>query len=268
MSIFVSKESRIIWSAKNKETKIKMVNIICKSKKFTEIEAIIFDKDGTLADSQSYLRELAIKRTRIIDAQIPGIGEPLLMAFGVDNDNIDLTGLMAVASRGENEIVAAGYIAETGRSWFESLAIARKAFDEAEKVLPERGANSIVFDDVKEALKYLSESELKLGILSADSTIGVENFVKTHQLSDYIQLSMGVDNNLTKPNPQLFINACEKLGVKPESTLMVGDSLGDIEMAKAAHAAGIIGISWHNYSSNHLNQADVIISNLKEIKLN
>ena len=88
---------------------------------FRNIEAVIFDKDGTLEDSQSYLRELGIKRARLIDAQIPGIGEPLLMAFGMQNNQLDPAGLMAVGSRHENEIAAAAYIAETGRSWFESL---------------------------------------------------------------------------------------------------------------------------------------------------
>ena len=94
---------------------------------FRNIEAVIFDKDGTLEDSQSYLRELGIKRARLIDAQIPGIGEPLLMAFGMQNNQLDPAGLMAVGSRYENEIAAAAYIAETGRSWFESLAIARSS---------------------------------------------------------------------------------------------------------------------------------------------
>ncbi len=242
-----------------------MVTIVCREKQFNNISAIIFDKDGTLSDSKSYLRELAIKRARIIDAQIPGIGEPLLMAFGVENDKIDITGLMAVGSREDNQIVAAGYIAETGRSWFESLIIAKKSFDEADKVLPEIASNSPLFDGVKEFLNYLSKSNLKLGILSADTTQGVENFLTNHQLSDCFSLKMGVDDYINKPNPLLFLNACEKLGVKPESTLMIGDSLGDIEMAKNAKAAGVIGICWHQPNSNHLKNADVVISDLKEI---
>ncbi|HEY9633534.1 MAG TPA: HAD family hydrolase, partial [Coleofasciculaceae cyanobacterium] len=94
-----------------------MVTIRCRDVTFSNIQAVIFDKDGTLEDSQVFLRELGQKRSRIIDAQIPGIGEPLLMAFGINGDTLDPTGLMAVGSRRESEIAAAAYIAETGRGW-------------------------------------------------------------------------------------------------------------------------------------------------------
>ena len=47
-----------------------MPNITCKHRIFNNIDAIIFDKDGTLADSENFLRELAFKRARLIDAQI------------------------------------------------------------------------------------------------------------------------------------------------------------------------------------------------------
>ena len=104
-----------------------MVNIRCGNIEFKNIEAIIFDKDGTLEDSNNFLRELSIHRARLLDAQIPGIGEPLLMAFGLQNNQLDPTGLMAVGSRQENLIAAAAYIAETGKSWFEALKIAKNA---------------------------------------------------------------------------------------------------------------------------------------------
>ena len=89
-----------------------MVAINCRGVIFQDIQAIIFDKDGTLEDSQEYLRNLGQKRARLIDARIPGIGEPLLMAFGINGHEINSTGLMAVGSRLENEIAAAAYIAE------------------------------------------------------------------------------------------------------------------------------------------------------------
>ncbi|NEQ78784.1 MAG: HAD family hydrolase [Moorea sp. SIO2I5] len=244
-----------------------MVSIRCGKVTFPNIEAVIFDKDGTLEDSQVYLRELAYKRSRLIDAQIPGIGEPLLMAFGVQDDTLDPTGLMAVGSRRENEIAAAAYIAETGRGWLESLAIAGSAFVEAEKYWQDAAGTSPMFAGSLEVLKFLWEAGLKLGILSADSTAGVKAFVHRHQLDPYIELQQGVDSEISKPDPRLFLQGCQSLGIKPASTLMVGDSAGDIEMAKGAGAAGCIGICWGKPEASHLQGADIAIASLDEMEI-
>ncbi|MEA5533923.1 HAD family hydrolase [Crocosphaera sp. XPORK-15E] len=244
-----------------------MVDIRCGNIEFNNIQAIIFDKDGTLEDSQNFLRELSIRRARLIDAQIPGIGEPLLMAFGLQDNCLDPTGLMAVGSRQENLIAAAAYIAETGRSWFESLTIAENAFTETDKYLQKNRATSPLFAGSLDVLKTLSEAGLKLAILSAAPTKDVENFVQEHQLSNYIQLMMGGDQGLTKPDPQLFIQACKNLKISPNVTLMVGDSQGDIIMAQQAGVAGTIGICWGNSQAPHLEKADIIITQLEQIKL-
>lgn len=241
-----------------------MATIKCRNLTFSQIQAIIFDKDGTLEDSQAYLRSLGQKRSRLIDAQIPGVGEPLLMAFGINDNSLDPTGLMAVGSRRENEIAAAAYIAETGRGWLESLEIARNAFAEADKyITPDTSA---MFVGSLEVLKYLFEAKLKLGILSAATTARVKEFVKRHQLESYVQLQMGADQGLDKPDPALFLQACQTLEVPPSATLMVGDSIGDIQMARNAGAAGCIGIYWAG-KSTHLQAADVVIHQLDEIEI-
>ncbi|ACK71872.1 HAD-superfamily hydrolase, subfamily IA, variant 1 [Gloeothece citriformis PCC 7424] len=244
-----------------------MVTIICKNRQFDHVQGIIFDKDGTLENSQDYLRELGLKRVRLIDAQIPGIGEPLLMAFGITENKLDPTGLMAVGSRLENKIAAAAYIAETGRSWFEALTIAQNAFNEADKYLQSNRKTSPLFTGCLEVLRDLAGGGLKLGILSADSRENVKNFVEIHQLSNYIHLAMGTDQGLHKPDPELFIQACHQLGVVPEYTLMVGDAQGDLEMARQAKAAGVIGICWTHSQAVHLEQADVFITQLDQIQI-
>lgn len=244
-----------------------MVTIRCRDVSFSNIQAIIFDKDGTLEDSQDFLRELGQKRSRLIDAQIPGIGEPLLMAFGINGEKLDPTGLIAVGSRRETEIAAAAYIAETGRGWLESLAIARNAFEEADRYLKDAANTTPLFVGSLEVLKFLCEAGLKLGILSAASTARVQAFVKRHQLDPYIQLQMGVDEGPSKPDPTLFLQACQTLGVEPASTLMVGDSAGDIEMARRAGAAGCIGICWGTPEAAHLEAADVAIAQLDGIQV-
>ncbi len=243
-----------------------MVTIRCREVTFPNIQAVIFDKDGTLENSEEYLRNLGQKRVRTIDAQIPGVGDPLLMAFGIDGDKLDPTGLMAVGSRRDSEIAAAAYIAETGRGWLESLKIARRAFEEADQVL-KNATPSPLFVGSLEVLQFLSAAGLKLAILSAANTARVKEFVKRHQLNDYIQLEMGVDEGLSKPDPALFWQACQRLGVEPSATLMVGDSAGDIEMARRAGAAGCIGICWGKPEAVHLEAADVAIAQLDEIKI-
>ena len=241
--------------------------IACKDLEFKNIAAIIFDKDGTLENSLPFWREVAIERARLIDAQIPGVGEPLRMAFGIQDNILDPAGLMAVGSRQENEIAAAAYVAETGRSWHESMKIAQDSFVEVSesKYLLKTPESAPVFPEVIELLKNLDKAGLKLGILSADSTEGIEQFVTNYQLQDCINLSMGTDEKLLKPDPQLYIKACEALEIAPERTLMVGDAQVDMQMAKAAGAAGAIGIN--RYSTNLSLAADVEISDLSEIQI-
>jgi phosphoglycolate phosphatase len=200
----------------------------------------------------------------MIDAQIPGIGEPLLMAFGINGDFLDPAGLISVASRRETEIAAAAYIAETGRGWFESLKIARQAIDEADQYVSK--TPSPLFVGSLEVLKSLSVAGLKLGILSAATTEEVRTFVRTHQLSNYLQLEKGVDDGPSKPDPILFLEACQALGVAPGATLMIGDSVGDMQMARDAKAAGCIGITWIGRADN-VKGADVVINQLDQIQV-
>ena len=244
-----------------------MFAIACQDVKFDNIAAVIFDKDGTLENSLPFWREVGIRRARAIDARIPGVGEPLLMAFGILDNTLDPQGLIAVGSRRENEIAAAAYIAETGRSWHEARQIAHQAFNEVSesKYLIKTTESAPLFSDVKQTLQSLIDAGLKIGILSADSTAEVNNFVKNHGLQNYIHSCIGVDGELTKPDPRLFQKACAALKVTPEQTLMVGDSIGDIAMADLANSAGAIGID--RYGSRLLQRANIQINNLLEIQV-
>lgn len=123
---------------------------------FPDIQAILFDKDGTLADSAAYLRGVGQKRARLIDAQIPGVQDPLLMAFGFEDDRqLNPAGLLAIGSRQDTEIVAAGYVAETGRGWLESLALVRSAFEEAEQTWSNKAEATPLFAGAQRLLQEL-----------------------------------------------------------------------------------------------------------------
>ncbi|MGB0563774.1 MAG: HAD family hydrolase [Spirulinaceae cyanobacterium] len=245
-----------------------MVTIRCANVTFRNIEAIVFDKDGTLENSWDELRTLAINCARRIDAQVPGIGDPLLMAFGVLENQLDPQGLMAVGSRQENLIAAAAYIAETGRPWPECLKIARAAFDQASDTPQRDESASPVFPGAIAVLQQLHAAGLKLAILSAATDAEVKNFVAAHQLQDQVAVALGLtDDGLFKPDPALFQKVCNQLQIAPDRVLMVGDSGHDWQMARGAGAAGVIGIRWGNASLVPAKAVDAAIADLQELQV-
>jgi phosphoglycolate phosphatase len=124
-----------------------------------------------------------------------------------------------------------------------------------------------MFEGCRELFHHLTQGGLKLGILSADSTNNVNRFIDRHQLRSQISLGMGGDKLFHKPDPRLFHQTCELMGVKPDRVIMVGDAQGDIVMAQGAKAGGTIGICWHNINACHLDNADVTIDNLNQIQV-
>jgi len=228
---------------------------------------VIFDKDGTLANSEAFLRNLGLKRARLIDAQIPGVGEPLLMAFGLGENQLNPGGLMAVGSRRENEIAAAAYVAESGRDWIASLEIVGSAFDEADRYMQRKATGTPIFEGMTKLLESLWTAAVKVGIVSSDRTENVKDFVKTYALESYVSLQMGVVPGLSKPDPKLFQEACRQLGVEPGQTLMVGDSQADFDMGRAAGAAGVVGVSWGWTGTVKLEKAEVAIAQPDEMQV-
>ncbi|HEY9889242.1 MAG TPA: hypothetical protein V6D02_12630, partial [Candidatus Obscuribacterales bacterium] len=88
---------------------------------FDNVAAILWDKDGTLADSHRFLRALAQVRAQAVAQGLPGLEAALMAAFGCGGDRYDPAGLMAVGTRYDNEIAAAAYLAATGLSWPEAV---------------------------------------------------------------------------------------------------------------------------------------------------
>lgn len=245
-----------------------MAILQCSSTRFENVQAVLFDKDGTLANSAAFLRNLGQKRSRLIDAQIPGVQDPLLMAFGVDGDHLNPAGLLAVGSRYENEIAAAAYVAETGRDWLESLTLVKAAFQEADRYSGKKASQTPPYSGAQAVLQRLAAAGVKVGLLSSDTTANVEDFVHTYELAPYVQVCQGTDaGDPPKPDPTLFYQACKILAVPPNQTVLVGDSAVDLSTAQAAGAAGFIAAMWGWSSANRLAETDAQIEQFEQLEI-
>jgi phosphoglycolate phosphatase len=244
-----------------------LVTLRAQGQTFENIQAIIFDKDGTLANVESYLKSLGQKRARLVDAQVPGVQEPLLMAFGVEATYLNPMGLMAVGSRRESEVAAAAYVAETGRDWAQALEIAIAAFTEADSYLKDKATHTPLFPELRDWLTQLAATDLKLGILSADTSQNVQSFVETYQLQALIAEYQGIDGLMSKPDPRLYEAICQQLEVPPSQTLMIGDSTLDMRMAQAAGSAGRIGVTWGWQQPVSIDQANCLIDQPQQLEV-
>jgi len=234
---------------------------------FPQVQGVIWDKDGTLADTLEYWRLVGQQRVRLLDAAIPGVGSPLAAAFGLGNGTIAPGGLLAAGSRYENEIAAAAYIAEQGRDWHSALALARAIFRQVDQEYPQ--ITSIPLrPGGREVLTQLAQAGYKQAILSADVSANVQGFVQHNQLAPLLNYYTGIDTGPTKPHPEPLYQTCAALGLTPAQVVMVGDSPVDMEMARQAGCAGAIAVSWGFHASQALAPlADVVITDWSQIQV-
>jgi len=99
-----------------------------------------------------------------------------------------------------------------------------------------------LYPDTEEVLKTLKEKGFKLGLLSNTDNFSVDFVLDKFKLRDYFDVVvLSYDVGMLKTNPEMFKIALEKLDIKPEEAIMVGDSLEtDIPGAKAAGVEAIL----------------------------
>ncbi len=244
-----------------------MINVKCGAIQFSQVQAVIFDKDGTLADSKQYLCQLGHQRAHHITLAVGSrasraFKESLLRSWGITEDCVDPTGQIAVASQAEEEVATAGHLTTLGYGWIEALEIVKRSFDAVELT---QAPLTPAFAGVSDCLRGLHGAGLKVGILSSDSTDSVRAFVHQCDLTSILELCWGSQSaDFRKPDPRLFHSACAALGVEASRTLMVGDSRADIEMANRAEAKGSIGAAW-GWPPFDLPGVDVMLDKIGDI---
>ncbi len=240
-----------------------MVDINCNGVVFRGVDAIVFDKDGTIADSHGYLHRLGQKRADLIESEIPGVKNAILTTFGIVENRIDPTGLLAVGSREENEGAIVTLI-EHYASISDASALVHTAFLKADRRLQRRAELTQPFAGVPALLQTLSKS-CRLGIVSSDSEPNIREFIDRYQLNAFFGSIVGAQPGLSKPDPRLLKAACDELNVMPSATLIIGDAIADVKLAHQGGAIGCVGVTWGGVHS--LNGADAMVNKPNQIQL-
>ena len=123
----------------------------------------------------------------------------------------------------------------------------------------------VLYPNVMETLKELKERGYILTIASSRSHASLAEYVENLGLSPIIGFILGADDVVNgKPDPEPVTRTLEKYGMRPEETIVVGDTVFDIKMGKNA-GTRTCGVTYGNGSKESLADADLIIDDFGQL---
>ena len=105
------------------------------------------------------------------------------------------------------------------------------------------GSDEKAYPGVHDALAALNDAGYLMGVATGKGRPGLLATLERHGLSEKFVTLQTADRNPGKPHPAMALNAMADAGAAPETTVLVGDTTYDMEMARAARVRAI-GVAW------------------------
>jgi phosphoglycolate phosphatase len=175
-------------------------------------ELLIFDWDGTLADSIG----------RIVDAMRQAAdlsGRPV-------RDDLAIKGIIGL---GLPEAIRTLYPDITGNDLIDFRQHYADSYMAMDNDVP-----SPLFQGVLESIEGFRAEGYKLAVATGKARRGLNRVLKAHDWLDYFDITRAADETASKPDPLMLHEILQHCGVQPERALMVGDSSFDLLMARNA----------------------------------
>jgi phosphoglycolate phosphatase len=100
-----------------------------------------------------------------------------------------------------------------------------------------------LYDGIADLIDLLDAQGWLLGVATGKSDRGLNLCLTHHGVIDRFVTLQTADRHPSKPHPSMIAQAMADAGAVPESTVMIGDTSFDIDMAVNAGVRGI-GVAW------------------------
>ena len=184
------------------------------------VKAVMIDLDGTLLDTAQDLATAA-------NLALGELGQP----------KVDPETIKTFIGKGVANLMRRSLIASTGVEPEEAY------FDAAMEVF-ERHYDKVVSKDTRpypgvvEGLEAMKREGYKLACITNKVARFTIPLLKDTALYDYFDIVLSGDSlPKKKPDPMPLLHACEHFGITPSEMLLIGDSLNDVQAARAAGCA-------------------------------
>jgi len=207
------------------------------------VQAVVFDKDGVLADSE------AINIRSAFD---------IFRAHGYELRTGDEAGIV-----GKHPT---DYVPILARKFGFDEAEQRRIIAEQDVIYSrfwrERGR---MFDGAREALDAVRRKGLGVGLATSSSRREVEAFLERFDLARCFDVTLSLDDvTRAKPDPEIYFLAAQQLKITPQEMLVVEDSEHGVRAAKSSGAA-CVAVRTPHVPLERIAMADAHVDTLAEM---
>jgi len=176
------------------------------------IQAIIFDMDGVLADSEPLWND--------IDAVF------------LRNFDIDYRGEHKLHVMGKSFPLSSQFYKEHYKLELPITELVKLRTEAAREVY---ATQIVLFDHVPQVLKKLHESHWRIGLATSTVRECALPMLERHDIKKYFhKITTGDEVERGKPYPDIYLRAASKLNIEPANILVVEDSPAGIEAGQCA----------------------------------
>lgn len=168
------------------------------------IDAVVFDMDGLMFDTERLWLDAAIKTNEVYGYDVPP--SLIIECMGLRKDKIDIK------------------LKECMGEEFDPIKYRELNKIFMKKDVDENGLK--IKKGLIELLEFLKSKNIKMAVASSSSNEKIDQRFSEAGLSkEYFDYIIGGDKvTEPKPNPQIYLNACDVLGVEPKYAIALEDS--------------------------------------------
>ena len=207
---------------------------------------VIFDMDGTLIDSVALIVET-------VTAAFEALGEPAPTEAAIRAiSGITAREAMAILAPAADEALIERITDSYGREYQSRAGRAREPLFEGALATLER-------------LRH--HPDTTLAVATGKGHAGAVTLLDAHSILGWFNSVETPTRNRGKPDPEMIQTAMAKAGAAAAETVMIGDTVHDMRMARAAGVKAI-GVAWGYHASVELEGAgaDIIVERFDHLE--
>ncbi len=225
------------------------------------IQGVLFDKDGTLLDFDRTWTPVS-RRCAAAVGRTPSEVADLLAASGHDpRTDRFRAGSPMVAGTAVDVAQAYAEVLQDGRTVADLASIVDRIFLEV------AGGLAVPVHGLRPTVETLRSRGLCLGVATSDNTASAEAALARLELRAHFAFVCGYDAGFgAKPGPGMVLGFCTAAGLQACEVAVVGDSVHDLHMARAAGAGLAVGVLTGPATRAELeHDADVVLGSIAEL---